>query len=278
MGTSSAPRGLSSAPRSSPSSAVSAFGVVAVGLALLAGCATGPNPALVEARAAVQEAQNDPAVVEHAPVALREAEQALERAERADDDEEVVHLAYLAEQRAGIAEAEAVARRSQAEIETLGQSREQILLETRTQQVRQLEDQLRELQARQTDRGLVVTFSGEILFDVNRATLKPGAQDQLLRLAEALQQNPNRRVLIEGHTDSTGGSEYNLELSQRRAEAVRNFLMLNGVSPERIRAMGFGETRPVASNDTASGRQQNRRVDVVILEEGQPFPGVAGRY
>ncbi|HET6520940.1 MAG TPA: OmpA family protein [Geminicoccaceae bacterium] len=242
-----------------------AVGALASCLALAAACASGPNPAVESARAAVQAAQADPTVVQHAPIPLREAEQALDRAERAEqgdaDEAEVAHLAYLAEQQAAIAEAAAVEQQSQQQIATVG---------------REIEQELRDLRVQRTERGTVVTFVGDFLFDVNRATLKPGAQNQLLRLAEFLRGHPGRRALIEGHTDSTGGSEYNLDLSQARADAVAQFLMRNGVPPQQIMARGYGQTRPIASDDTASGRQQNRRVEVVILDEGQPMPGVAG--
>jgi OmpA-OmpF porin, OOP family len=231
---------------------------------LLAGCASGPDPAVESARATLQAVQSDPVVVEHAPIALREAEQAFTRVEQAQagdaDGDEVQHLAYLAEQQAAIAQAVAVEQRNQQQIATLGQ---------------RMEEELRELRAQRTERGTVVTLS-DVLFDVNRATINPGAQGDLLRLAEFLRENPNRRALIEGHTDGQGDAQYNLELSQSRADSVRSFLVMNGVSPDQIMARGYGETRPVASNDTDVGRQQNRRVEVVILDEGQPMPGVAG--
>ena len=92
---------------------------------------------------------------------------------------------------------------------------------------------------------------------------------QLLRLVEFLKLNPDRKVLIEGHTDSIGSSEYNLQLSLLRAELVQSFLVGNGLPADRITAIGYGETRPEAPNDSATGRQQNRRVEVVILDAGE---------
>ena len=244
---------------------IRAAGVLTCSLILLGGCATGPNPAVERAQAAVQTAQADPTVVQYAPMALREAEQALDRAVRAEqgdaDEAEIDHLAYLAEQQAAIAQAAAIEQRGQQQIATLG---------------REVERELQELRAQRTERGTVVTLVGDVLFDVNRAVIRPGAQDQMLRLAEFLREHPGRRALIEGHTDSSGSSEYNLDLSQARADAVAQFLMRAGVPPQQIMARGYGQTRPVAPNDTETGRQQNRRVEVVILDEGQPLPGVAG--
>jgi OOP family OmpA-OmpF porin len=225
----------------------------------LVGCATGPDPEVVQAREAVQAARNDPLVQQYAPVALREAEQALVRTEGAQEeglgDAEVAHLSYLTTQQAAIARALAVEQRSQQQIAAVGE---------------QIDRELQELRAQRTERGIVVTLS-DILFEVDGADLQPGAQTELIRLADFLEQHPERRVLIEGHTDSTGSAEYNLRLSQLRAESVRAFLMGNGVPPEQTRAIGFGQTRPKAPNDTAAGRQQNRRVEVVILDAGQPF-------
>ena len=216
------------------------------------GCVTGPDPEALRAQAAVEEARANPMVTEYAPVALRDAEQTLVQVEEAQrqglDDEEVDHLAYLAEQKAAIAQAQAIEQRNQEQL-------------------------LQQLRAERTARGLVVTLE-DVLFEVNGADLQPGAQVELLRLVEYLKRSPDRKILIEGHTDSTGSSEYNLRLSQLRAESVQSFLIGNGLPADRVRAIGYGETRPEAPNDSASGRQQNRRVEIVILDAGQSFADV----
>jgi outer membrane protein OmpA-like peptidoglycan-associated protein len=218
------------------------------------GCATGPDPEVARAKAAVQEARDDQAVAEYAPEALRDAEQALVQAEQGQrqglDDDQVDHLAYIAEQKAAIAKSQAVEQRNQDEL-------------------------VQQLRAERTSRGMVVTLE-DVLFEVNGAQLQPGAQTELLRLADYLQRNPDRKIMIEGHTDNTGSSEYNLQLSQLRAQSVESDLISSGVAPERIRAIGYGETRPEAPNDTATGRQQNRRVEIVILDAGESFARVAG--
>jgi outer membrane protein OmpA-like peptidoglycan-associated protein len=233
-----------------------------IGLAL-AGCASGPDPQVLRARNAVQTARDDQYVQAYAPTTLREAEQALTRAEQADaegaDQEEVDHLAYLAEQEAAIARLRALEERSQQQLATTDE---------------QIERELEELRAERTDRGVVITIE-DVLFEVNRAELRPGAQSDLVRLADFLNQNPNSTVLVEGHTDNSGNAEYNLELSQLRALSVRDFLVANGVSPLRVRAIGYGETRPEAPNDNVAGRQQNRRVEIVI-EEVEPIVRARG--
>ena len=182
------------------------------------------------------------------------------------------HLAYLAEQRAGTAQALADERVALAEIDRLGEERDDLLVESRDRQIRVLETELAELRADRTERGLVVTLSDEILFEVDQAELKPGGMQQLARVAEFLVENPDRNVLIEGHTDSTAPDAYNLALSQRRANAVEDFLITQGVDPTRMSSDGYGEQLPIASNDTAAGRQANRRVELVVLDAGEPIP------
>jgi OmpA-OmpF porin, OOP family len=253
-----------------------ALALVIASAALLGACAGRSSASLEEARSAVAAARADPEVMAQAPEPLAEAEQALDRAESAfrggADQDELNHLAYVAEQRAGIAQALAEERVALAEMEQLNAERDDLLIEARERQIRVLETELAELQADRTDRGLVVTLGDEILFDVDQSVLKPGGMQQLTRVAEFLRQNPDRNVLVEGHTDSTAPDSYNLALSQRRANAVEEFLITQGVEPTRIMATGYGEQLPIASNDTAAGRQANRRVEIVVLDAGQPIP------
>jgi OmpA-OmpF porin, OOP family len=252
-------------------------GVVVIGsAALLAACAGRSSESLEEARSAVAVARADQQVVAQAPQSLAEAEQALNQAESAfrggADQDEVDHLAYLAEQRAGIAQALAHERVALAEMQQLGEERDALLIEAREREIRTLQTELAELQADRTERGLVVTLGDEVLFDVDEAELKPGGMQRLARVAEFLRQNPDRNVLIEGHTDSTAPDDYNLALSQRRANAVEDFLIAQGVDPTRISAIGYGEQQPIATNDTVAGRQANRRVEIVVLNAGAPIP------
>jgi len=126
-----------------------------------------------------------------------------------------------------------------------------------------LQKQLAEMEAKQTDRGLVLTL-GDVLFDSGRAELKAGASRTVDRLAAFMRDHPERSLQVEGYTDSVGSDALNLALSQRRAEAVQAALVSRGVEGSRIKTNGMGKASPVASNDTAEGRQRNRRVEIVI--------------
>ena len=117
--------------------------------------------------------------------------------------------------------------------------------------------------AKQTERGMVLTL-GDVLFDTGRAELNAGAAHTLDQLSAFLKENPERTIEVEGYTDAVGSDQMNRTLSERRANSVKNALMDRGVASNRISARGFGEARPVASNNTSAGRQQNRRVEVVL--------------
>ena len=131
----------------------------------------------------------------------------------------------------------------------------------------QLEAQLAELSAKKTERGIVITL-GDVLFGVDVARLNTDGMRTAQKLADVLQQNPNRNVLIEGYTDSTGTAPHNQELSERRAGAVRSALQEMGVAGGRVTARGYGQSNPVAANDTAQNRQLNRRVEIVLSDDG----------
>lgn len=133
---------------------------------------------------------------------------------------------------------------------------------------RQLEAQLKELDAKKTARGLVITLA-DVLFDTDKAQLRSGGMRGVQKLADILKQYPQHYVLIEGFTDSTGSNSHNQELSDRRANAVRTALLDTGISGDRIASRGYGVTFPVASNATAAGRQLNRRVEIIVSDDGK---------
>ena len=187
--------------------------------------------------------------------AQSEAEQARAAAELAKQNADAAKLAADAEaQQARLQAQQAQATAAQAE-----------------QEKNALRDRLREqlnviLETRETARGLIVNVS-DVLFDTGSATLKPGAREKLARVAGILASHPDLHIEIEGHTDSVGGDDYNLRLSERRAESVRAYLVQQRIPPVAVDTEGFGESRPVATNATTSGRQQNRRVELVVSGE-----------
>ena len=130
-------------------------------------------------------------------------------------------------------------------------------------EMRSLRNQLSELQAKQTERGLLITL-GDVLFEFNQSELKSGATRNLMPLAKALTERPQQTVVVEGHTDAVGSKAYNVQLSERRAAAVKDYLVAQGIAAERISTQGLGPDFPIASNDTEGGRQQNRRVEVIL--------------
>jgi len=199
----------------------------------------------------------------------RELKSAQSEAERAKSEaESAKSAADVARTRAEMAQSEAERAKSEA-------------LQARTESEKtkaeneQLMRELSELKGKQTDRGIVLTI-GDLLFETAKADLSTQANASIAKLAQFLLNHPGRNLSIEGHTDSVGSDSYNDALSQRRAESVKNALVERGVGAERIVTKGLGKRFPIASNATAQGRQMNRRVEVVVLNEGAaPEAGAA---
>jgi outer membrane protein OmpA-like peptidoglycan-associated protein len=171
--------------------------------------------------------------------------------------------ADVAKSQVTIAQAEGAQQKlaaDQARSETVAA---QVAAESSEQQAVELRRQLDDLQAKETDRGLVLTL-GDVLFTSGLADLKTGATGNLNKLVAFLSKYPDRIVTIEGYTDSMGSEDYNHGLSERRANSVKSYLVEQGVRAVRLTALGKGESNPVADNDSATGRQQNRRVEVII--------------
>lgn len=197
-----------------------------------------------------------------------EAEKArMEAEERAREAEQSRLMALAEAEKATTAKKEVEARAREAEQARMAALAEAEKARKAQVEAEQLMKELSDLKAQQTERGIVLTI-GDVLFATGKADLSTDANRNIDKLVDFLQKHPNRNVLIEGHTDSVGSDEFNLSLSQRRAGAVKEQLVAKGIAEERITTKGYGKKYPVASNDTASGRQQNRRVEVIILNEG----------
>jgi outer membrane protein OmpA-like peptidoglycan-associated protein len=243
--------------------------------ALMTACAPTVNNSLERARSDYQQAANDPAVKADAAADLFAAEKLLQTAETSwqedQDSEEIDHLSYLTSRKVDLARTIASQAASKRAFDELSAKKDEIRLQAR-------EAEIARLKAKKIPQGILVTL-GDVLFDTARSDLKSGSLQNIYPLVEYLKNHAETMVKIEGHTDSQGSSGYNAELSQRRAEAVGNFLVTNGIAPERITAQGMGEDYPIATNSSAAGRQQNRRVEVTItdLPETTAKPAFPGK-
>jgi outer membrane protein OmpA-like peptidoglycan-associated protein len=314
------------------------FGVAGALLALTA-CQTVPpsNPALEEARTAVNTASADPAVTSAAAPELQRAREALVAAESAWNDgnePEARSRAYIAKQRALIASevgarytaeqrlqqtaaeterirseartreaqaaqanaaeanreasaareqakaaqaqaqsqaAQAQAAQAQAQAERQRAEEQQRQLDAERERASRMQHDLESLAAKSTARGVVVTLQ-DVLFDTGKAELRSGGLRSLERVAGVLKNYPERRVLIEGFTDSQGSDSFNLDLSRRRADAVKQQLQAFGIPDQRVETRAYGEAYPVADNESAAGRQQNRRVELLFSDARGQFP------
>jgi outer membrane protein OmpA-like peptidoglycan-associated protein len=283
--------------------------VVAMSTALLgmAGCETAPQTSgvLNVARNSVNAAEADPNVAKYAPTELDRARKLLANAEGAAkekgaNDKTAAHYAYLATQMARISQQRAQEQVAMARVKAGETERQKILLSARETEVdrakaqaeqarsdaqnaqaqvqqaqaesQRLAAQLENMQASQTPRGIVLTLD-DVLFDTGKAQLKPGAERSVEQIAAFLKENPDRRVQVEGFTDSQGADDFNLELSQSRADAVAMAIIQRGVDAQRVRALGYGEGYPVASNANAGSRQLNRRVEIIVSNDKSEIPG-----
>jgi outer membrane protein OmpA-like peptidoglycan-associated protein len=276
---------------------IAAFGALIV----LTGCAAAMPPAdLTTARATYDRASHGPAA-QLDPADLHTAKETLDTAEKSfadnGDTQETRDDAYTADRRAQIAESRARALQSeQAKTTTLADLNASQTATVRTtsaalgranqqlaSQGQQLQDETQRRQAadqraaqlaaalaaigsvKQEPRGMVITLSGSVLFASAKSDVLPDANAKLSDVAKALsEQDPDSKILVEGYTDSQGGASFNMDLSQRRADSVRGFLVSHGIASDRVTAQGFGLTNPIADNATAEGRANNRRVEIVV--------------
>jgi outer membrane protein OmpA-like peptidoglycan-associated protein len=282
-------------------------------LSIAAGCGGLPDrvDSVEQARESIEEVSREPLAGQVAAEELEAARDALASADEAYEEREPIqlieHQAYVAQRYADISRELIAEARAREEVERGEAERSRIIAEARAREAeaarrtaaetareldvqrrateeqtqaaqaaaeraRALESELEELEAENTARGLVLTL-GDVLFESGQATLQPGAESTLSRLAQFMRDYPERSVRIEGHTDSVGSDALNQALSERRAGAVRDALLARGVDGNRIETIGLGESRPVASNDTPSGRLQNRRIEIVVSDEQGSFAG-----
>lgn len=275
--------------------------------ALVGACSSGPGTTslLDQTRSEYRMAQSNPNVANYASLEMKQAGDALAQANAAasgnDSAEKIDKLAYLARQKIALTQEVAKQKSAEAEVVSAGKQRDQIRLDQRTTEAdqakasaeqskvaaqvaqgeaaaaqrktqeaqaraAQLEAQLADLAAKKTERGMVITL-GDVLFGTDLARLNVEGMRTAEKLANVLQKNPQRTVLVEGFTDSTGTAAHNQDLSERRATAVRGALQELGVARERVAIRGYGEAYPIAANDTAQNRQLNRRVEIILSDD-----------
>jgi outer membrane protein OmpA-like peptidoglycan-associated protein len=274
---------------------------MAVATALLTACATAPMrpDGAAAVRNKLIQLQSNPQLADRASIAMKDAEVAVRAAEKPQLDESLGrHLVFIADRKVDTAKALAETALAEDQRTALTEQREKARLDSRSrevdvaknqaaeqksaadqsradadaaraaaansqQQSAELQRQIDEMHAKVTDRGVVLTL-GDVLFTSGQADLKATATGNLNKLVTFLNTYPNRTVVVEGYTDSVGSDDYNQGLSERRADGVKSYLVRRGVGSERLTALGKGKSDPVAGNDSADGRQQNRRVEVVI--------------
>ncbi len=284
----------------SNSASVLALGLVASLAGTAVGCAAAlPSPELVEARTSYKRATTGPAAA-HTPADLENARQALAKAESAFTEapgaETTRDLAYVANRKALLAEArgrmtesDKAAATADNEFKTtavnkLNMTKEQLeaakaqgattAAALTTERAARIEAEKRAKEAldrlsalasiKEESRGTVITLSGSVLFPTDKSELLPGAAERLNQVADALKEQPERSVTVYGYTDSQGNDSYNMTLSQKRADSVRTYLIGRGIPTDVIVAEGKGKADPVATNATADGRANNRRVEIVL--------------
>lgn len=273
---------------------------------LVASCATAPQnpPGSAEVRSKLTALQSNSSLADQVPVELREAEAAVLAAEAPVGKDVALgaHRVYMADRKVEIAMATASTRYAEDQRAALSQARDDARLNARTQEADrarretataqsatdaalasaavaakeadELQRQIDVLQAEATDRGLVLTL-GDVLFGTGRSDLTSGGTNTLDKLVVFLNNYPDRNVVIEGHTDDVGSLDMNQTLSQHRADSVKFYLVQQGIRHKRLAASGMGETQPIADNQSPSGRQQNRRVEVIINNPQSVVPAAS---
>jgi outer membrane protein OmpA-like peptidoglycan-associated protein len=268
----------------------------------LAGCGAALPPSeLVTARESYARASHGPAA-QYKPDELHEAKEALDTAEGSFDKDgpspETKDLAYAAGLKSEEAEADAqttiaikekddtqkkanstaldTMRRAKSELAQTKQelaSERQKREEAEKKAAQAMADLQRIAAVKQESRGMVITLSGEVLFPSGESSLLPGAMMKLNEVADALtKSSPESKIVVEGHTDAQGKAGFNQELSLRRAQSVRDYLVSRGIAGDRVTAQGMGSTRPIASNGNPEGRANNRRVEIVVQPASASAP------
>lgn len=260
-------------------------------IALLGACASNPEESsqiksLKQEIASIESLEATESEKQYAPIAVQKAREAVDKLNSIDkgNKEAYEHQLYLTEKKIEIAKEMVKMEKAEEIIANSEVRRKDVLLSANRQQLQaerkevknlkdqaakmtgraeELQQQVENLKTENTDRGLVLTLEN-VLFQTGSATVQTGSMRTIQQIAQFLNEYPDRDILIEGFTDSRGDETYNQQLSQQRAQEVKRILTRNGVDESRIQTEGYGENYPVANNSTEVGRQQNRRVEIVV--------------
>lgn len=247
------------------------FPVTLIAAVMVSGCSSmSQTAALTDAHNSYNSALATPDVTNLAAVELKQASETLNKADAAlkegESEDAVDQLAYIAKQQVAIAQETAKQKNAELTVTNATAVRDQIRLEARTAEADAAKRQLEELHAQQNERGLMITL-GDVLFRTGKAQLEPGGLRSVEKLADFLDQHPDYRVMVEGHTDNVGSRDNNQDLSERRADAVQTVLIEMNIDSARISTRGYADAFPIASNSTSAGRQMNRRVEIILSND-----------
>nr|WP_230991164.1 OmpA family protein [Bathymodiolus platifrons methanotrophic gill symbiont] len=215
----------------------------------------------MDAEQAYKVAASDPSVQKYSSAELNKANTTLISAAASESEEDMASLAYIGNAEVGTAVSNAAAETSRQNSIDLLQKKEELITASLSAKKDSAQNKLLEMQLSEAERDILLAF-GDIEFVVGTADLVPGASIGIDLLVTYMEKNPGKKVTLEGHTDNTGSAKLNKELSQKRADFIRDVLISKGVSVERITAIGYGQSQPIESNNSPAGRQKNRRIDI----------------
>jgi outer membrane protein OmpA-like peptidoglycan-associated protein len=232
------------------------FILTPLAIVLATGC-SGPiskSQSLLEAEKAYANAKSDPAVLEYARPQLDEANRTLQAAAQAETTESMGSLAYIADAEIQTAVLTSEKRKSINKFKELSREKDTLMNQSLKQENFKL-----------SKRGMMYSL-GDVLFVFGKADLQPGAAGPINQLAGYMKTHPEKTMLIEGHTDNVGSASFNERLSLQRAEYVKSALLQRGIAESRMKAIGLGQSQPIATNSSEAGRQKNRRVEIIFQE------------
>jgi len=236
--------------------------IPAILVTLASGCAELQKPqSLLDAEKAYSQASNSASVLKYATPELNTANKTLMSATASENKEDMASLAYIANTQIETAVSKAEAQQAHQNTKALMAEKEQLIASAVDAKKASAQKKLSTMEEDNAEREILLAF-GKIEFVTGTADLVPGAVSGIDLLAEYMTTHPTKTIVLAGHTDNSGSAELNMELSQRRADFIRDVLVSKGIAAERITAIGYGQSQPIVSNATRAERQKNRRIEI----------------